>query len=254
MKLLLTGLNGTLAPVLARSARARGMDVIGWDRAKVPTEDTPSALRWLAEENPDAIAHLAVGSVDWAGLLARYSSERSLPMLFTSTAMVFDNHPDGPHQSGDERNAKDDYGRTKIESEDAILAACSHACIARIGWQIDPHRSGNNMIAALDRQQVQDRRIRASELWRPACSFMEDTAEALADLLLKPVPGVTHIDSNADEGHDFASIVAALRQNFQRHAWIIETTRDYLHDQRLVGGGALVPPLSERLLLLKRAT
>jgi dTDP-4-dehydrorhamnose reductase len=246
MKLLLTGLNGTLAPVLARSARARGMDVIGWDRAKVPTEDTPSALRWLAEENPDAIAHLAVGSVDWAGLLARYSSERSLPMLFTSTAMVFDNHPDGPHQSGDERNAKDDYGRTKIESEDAILAACSHACIARIGWQIDPHRSGNNMIAALDRQQVQDGRIRASELWRPA--------EALADLLLKPVPGVTHIDSNADEGHDFASIVAALRQNFQRHAWIIETTRDYLHDQRLVGGGALVPPLSERLLLLKRAT
>ena len=253
MKLLLTGLNGTLAPVLAQSARARGMDVIGWNRAKVPPEDTQTALRWLAEESPDAIAHLAVGSVEWAGMLARYAAERSLPTLFTSTAMVFDNQPDGPHQPGDDRNAKDDYGRIKIESEDAILASCSHACIARIGWQIDPHRSGNNMLAALDRQQAQDGCILASEAWRPACSFMEDTAEALAGLLLKPVPGITHIDSNADEGHDFASIVAALRQNFQRHAWIIETTRDYLHDQRLVGGEALVPPLSERLPALKRA-
>lgn len=251
MKLLLTGLNGTLAPVLARSARARGMDVIGWDRAKVPPKDTSIALKWLKEESPDAIAHLAVGSTEWAGLLARYSSERSLPMLFTSTAMVFDNQPDGPHQPGDERNAKDDYGRTKIRSEDAILASCSHACIARIGWQIDPRRSGNNMLAALDRQQAQDGRIRASELWRPACSFMEDTAKALAGLLLKPIPGVTHIDSNADEGHNFASIVAALQQAFQRHTWIIEPTRDYLHDQRLVGGGALVPPLSKRLPALK---
>jgi dTDP-4-dehydrorhamnose reductase len=225
------------------------MEVIAWDRTQVPPQDAPAARLWLRENRPDAIAHLAVGSVEWAGLLAAYATEHSIPLLFTSSAMVFHHQPDGPHRPDDERNAQDDYGRYKRESEDAIRASCPPACIARIGWQIDPQHPGNNMLAALDRQQAQDGRIRASEVWRPACSFMEDTAAALAGLLLEPVPGIVHLDSNADEGHDFATIVAALQQAFQRHDWIIEPTRDYLHDQRLIGGAASLPPLSARLPL-----
>lgn len=253
MKLLLTGLNGTLAPVVARSAMAHGIDVVGWDRAATPPDDVQAAGSWLETQRPDAIAHLAMGSVAWAGLLARYAADRSVPLLFTSTAMVFHHHPDGPHGVGDERNAQDDYGQYKRGCEDAILAACPRACIARIGWQIDPHQPGNNMLLALDRWQAQSGRVSASRAWRPACSFMQDTAAGLLSLLRQPVPGVTHIDSNADEGHDFASIAQALKQVFQREAWAIHPTEEYAHDQRLAGGGARVPPLSQRLPPLGQA-
>ena len=80
---------------------------------------------------------------------------------------------------------------------------------------------------------------------------MIDTAAALARLLLQPVPGVSHVDSNAEEGHDFAQIARALKLTFHREAWDIHVHQDYVHDQRLRGGSALVPPLSARLTSLQ---
>ena len=252
MKLLVTGLNGTLAPMLAREAASRGLSVIGWDRGATPPEDAAAIQAWLEAQRPDGIAHLATGSVDWARQLALHACRYSVPLVFTSTAMVFHHLPDGPHQAGDPRNSEEPYGQYKRECEDAILAAHPGACIARIGWQIDPEQRGNNMLFALDQWQEREGRVSASRAWRPACSFMEDTAAALLRLLKSPVAVVTHIDSNADEGHEFAAIARALKQAFDRPAWRIVENEDYAHDQRLAGGGALVPPLSARLAPLVR--
>lgn len=253
MKLLITGLNGTLAPVVAEQARAQGMNVVGWDRRTTPPDDAAASRAWLEAVRPDGIAHLAVGSVEWARELARYAAGSSVPLLYTSTAMVFHHVPDGPHRPDDERTAQEPYGRYKRDCEDAILQACPEAGVVRIGWQIDPDRRGNNMLFALDQWQQNEGRVSASRAWRPACSFMQDTAAAMLRLLRAPVAGVTHIDSNADEGHDFASIARALRQVYGRDAWNVQPNEDYVHDQRLAGGGALVPPLSVRLPPLRRA-
>jgi dTDP-4-dehydrorhamnose reductase len=247
MKMLLTGLSGTLAPVLARLATSHGIEILRWNRQAVAPEDASASLGFLENERPDAIAHLAVGSEEWARSLALYAAKRSVPLLFTSTAMVFHHRPDGPHRIGDERNAQDPYGRYKRECEDAVLNSYPRASVVRIGWQIDPHQPGNNMLTALDQWQAKDGRVSASEAWRPACSFMEDTAAALIHLLREPRPGVTHIDSNAAEGHTFLNIARALKHVCGRDAWHIESTKEYVHDQRLAGGEALVPPLSERL-------
>ena len=249
MKWLITGLRGTLAPHLARAATAAGADVIGWDRSKVDPNNPHDCQAWLASERPNAIAHLAMGSADWAGLLADHAATRGLPFVFTSTAMVFHQDPDGPHDIDARRNAQDDYGRYKIACEDAVRLAYPGATVARIGWQIDPHQPGNNMLMALDSWQAKEGQVAVSRAWRPACSFMADTAAALAALLRQPQPGVLHLDSNATEGHRFDQIAAALKQAFGRDAWILKEYEDYRHDQRLVGGTRLLPSLSERLPL-----
>ena len=88
MKLLVTGLNGTLAPVVADCARARGHTIVGWDRSRVDPGDLTAARPWLESEAPAAIAHLALGSVEWSAWLARYAREHTLTFVFTSTAMV----------------------------------------------------------------------------------------------------------------------------------------------------------------------
>jgi dTDP-4-dehydrorhamnose reductase len=253
-KLLITGLGGTVAPALAAAATRAGYDVVGWNRSEVPPDDAARADAWLASERPDAIAHLAVGAPAWAGRLAAYAAERDAPFVFTSSAMVFHNVPDGPHAVHDERTAVDPYGRSKIACEDAIRAACPGACIARLGWQIDPTRTnhtmgqtmGNTMTAALDRWQAEQGRIAASRRWRPACSFLDDTVAALLVLLREPRPGVVHLDANAEDGFDFARIVRTLRRAFDRPAWVVLENEDYVHDQRLLGGCALVPPLSQQ--------
>ena len=248
--ILITGLNGSLAPRVAQAARQRGYTVAGWDRSAVPP-DTPAACHaFLAQLQPRAILHLATGSVAWATYLATYAAEQGIAFLFTSTAMVFDHVPDGPHGVGDARTAQDDYGRSKILSEDAVLTAHANAMVARIGWQIDPDGIGNNMLRALDDWQLREGCVAASQTWRPACSFMTDTAIALLDLIEHPAPGVHHLDSNAQEGHSFERIVAALQIQYQRPHWQIRVHSDYVHDQRLVGGPGRMPGLSERLRTL----
>lgn len=245
MKLLVTGLNGTLAPRLAEAARAAGHEVVGWDRAAVDPDDETASSAWLARLAPDAIAHLGMGSARFAGWLAA----RCERFVFTSTAMVFDHEPDGPHGVADARSARDDYGRYKIGCEDAIAAASATATVARIGWQIDPTQPGNNMLMALDDWQRRDGRVAASRAWIPACSFMADTAAALLALLQAPRPGVHHLDSNGDEGWRFDELASALAREFGRD-WQVQPHTDYRHDQRLVGGPTRLPPLSARLARL----
>jgi dTDP-4-dehydrorhamnose reductase len=247
VRLLITGLNGTLAPLLAALARERGHAVTGWDRAQVPPDDSERAIAWLEQAAPDAVLHLATGSAAWAGLLAGWAASRGRPLVFTSTAMVFHHAPDGPHRPADARTAQDDYGRSKIACEDAVLAAHAGASVARIGWQIDPAQPGNNMLLALDRWQQEQGEVASSRAWRPACSFMADTALALLALAEQPQPGVLHLDSNAAAGHSFHRIVASLALQFGRAHWRLRVHEDYQHDQRLVGGRVQLPPLAARL-------
>jgi dTDP-4-dehydrorhamnose reductase len=219
MRLLITGLAGTLAPHLARAAQAAGHEVLGWDHARLPPDSAAAGEAWLAAARPDAIVHLAMGSPDWAARLASHVAHH--------------------------------YGRYKIACEDAVRAAHPGAAVARIGWQIDGSAQGNHMLAQLDQWQARDGRIGASRLWKPACSFMADTAAALLALVEAPRAGVQHLDSNAREGHTFDAIVAALADRFERGHWLIAPNDDYRHDQRLVGDEALMPSLSQRLPALR---
>ena len=251
MKWLITGLNGTLAPVLARHAEGLGVDVLAWDRNRLPPDGVAAADAWLHGERPDAIAHLGMGSVEWAERLARYAAAHGKPFVFTSTAMVFHHLPNGPHAVDDDRNAQDSCGQYKRECEDAVLTAHPETSVVRIGWQIDPLQAGNNMLMALDQWQATQGRVSASQAWTPACSFMIDTAAALARLLMQPAPGLFHVDSNAEEGHNFAQITQALKVKFNRNAWVILVHYDYAHPQRLQGGNTLIPPLSALLASLR---
>jgi dTDP-4-dehydrorhamnose reductase len=146
MKWLITGLNGTLAPQVARAATAAQIEVVGWNRSEVNPDDQLACEQWLDSLRPQAILHLAMGSTQWAGQLAQLAAKFNIPFLFTSTAMVFHNEPDGPHAVEAPRNAQDDYGRYKITCEDAIVTSNSAAMVVRIGWQIDGEQAGNNML------------------------------------------------------------------------------------------------------------
>jgi dTDP-4-dehydrorhamnose reductase len=243
-------LNGTLAPVFAEAVRRAGWYVVAWNRQQIPPDNEAIAQAWLRETAPHAIAHLATGSVEWARQLAAYAAVSQVPFVFTSTAMVFHHEPDGPHAIDDKRTAEDDYGKQKIACEDAVLAANANAAVVRIGWQIHHDARGNNMLAHLDQWQQREGRIAASRLWRPACSFMEDTADALVGIVSAGERGVIHLDSNASEGHTFDHIVQALRRAFRRDDWVVEANDGYRHDQRLQGGAARMPSLSSRLQTL----
>ncbi len=243
---LVTGLNGTLAPVVAEALQVRGMNVAAWDRKRVSPDDEAACMRELERVRPAAVYHLGLGSETWAALLAGWCDRHDVPFLFTSTAMVFNHEPDGPHRVSDERTAKDDYGRYKIRCEEAIASVSGQAVIARIGWQIGAQRGGNNLLEALWRMIETDGLIRAGIRWRPACSFMSDTAEALVQLGSGGVPGTYHLDSNVADALSFHDIVLRLR-TLHEADWRVEAVDDYVHDQRLLDQVQRLPDLTERL-------
>lgn len=246
MKAIITGLNGTLAPVLATTLKQHDFEVVAWNREDVPTDNEAAMVEFLEQVTPDWICHLGMGDPNWAQFLGSYCQEQQIGFLFTSTAMVFHHEPDGPHYATDKMTAQDDYGRYKIHCENAINAVCPHAIIARIGWQIGSGRGGNNMIETLYRMVEKDGKIGASTRWIPATSYMTDTCEVLWQLMKYQQYGTYHIDSNTQEALTFFEIVTRLKARLGTD-WVVEPNENYIHDQRLLDDRISVPSLSERL-------
>lgn len=234
MRILLTGMGGTVAPRLAAHAEHAGHEVRGWDRARVSPDDRDACWRHLDEVQPDAIAHLAFGAEAWAGQLAAAAAQRQVPMVLTSTSMVFAQRPDGPYQPDSPRTAATDYGRYKVRCEDAVRAANPEAMIARLAYQMDPDGAGNNLVAHVDAVAHRGEPVTASVRWIPAVAFLDDTAAALLSLLVDPAPGVHHLDGNAETAWTHHRIVMALRTLLALD-WQVIATEEPAHDQRLAG-------------------
>ncbi len=245
MKLLVTGMNGTVAPRLAEHARRAGHDVVPWRREDVSPDDPQACRAFLAACQPDAVAHLAFGAESWAGLLSQESARLGIPFVYTSTAMVFAARPNGPYLTSASPNPDTEYGRYKARCEDVVRAASPGAMVVRLAYQIDPGGLGNNLVAHVDAAAAGARAVAASTRWIPAVAFLDDTAAALLSFLVDPEPGVHHLDANADTGWTYLDLLTALRASLSRD-WLIAAAEQPDHDQRLAESHRM-PGLDTRL-------
>ncbi|MBP7830922.1 MAG: sugar nucleotide-binding protein [Kiritimatiellae bacterium] len=243
MTWLITGLGGTLGPVLKARLEGQGISVAGWDRTSHPPDNPEAARRRVEEVSPDVIAHLALGDPAWAGQLARLARERGCVMLYTSSVSVFGGRQRGPFSIQDRPEPEDDYGRYKLQCEDRILAANPAARVARIGWQIGMRPGGNHMVDFLAREMAAKGHIDASRRWFQACSFLEDTADTLITLARSGGGGVHHLDGNP--GLSFLEIVQGLK-HILRAEWAIRSNDVPDLDNRLRDDRARVKSITDR--------
>jgi dTDP-4-dehydrorhamnose reductase len=209
-KTLLTGMNGTVAPVLAEELRGRGWETVAWDRRVVSPDDREAVARFIREVRPSALVHCAMGSPQWAEDMARLCAEEGSKFVYVSSASVYGTQQQGPFTIHDTPLPCDDYGRYKLECEQRVRAANADARIVRLGWQIALRPGGNNMVEYLARQQAEHGSIAASTLWFPACSLLEDTARVLAEVVERFPADLYHLDGNP--GRNFGEIASALNR------------------------------------------
>jgi dTDP-4-dehydrorhamnose reductase len=243
-KAILTGLNGTVAPVLARRLRVDGVEVAGWDRQSVPVDDTRRGEAYVESVAPDLMVHLAMGAPDWAGHLAAWSARHGLRFLYVSSVSVFDGSRPGPFPPDKEPDAGDDYGRYKAECERRVRAENPEAYIARIGWQIGERPGGNHMVDFLYRQQQEQGRVAASDSWTPSCSFLEDTADGLWRLLNEFPPDIYNLEGN--DGCSFFDIASGLNRRLDA-GWKVEETDQPAVDIRMTDQRIQLAPVRARL-------
>ena len=216
-------MNGTVAPALAGELRTRGGTVLAWDRRVVPPDDDQAVDRHVRETAPTALAHCGTGDPRWAEHLAGCCGRMGVGFLFTSSVSVFGPHQPGPHGVDALPQPHDDYGRYKLECERRVLSANPKACVVRLGWQIALRPGGNQMAEHFMRRHAEQGFVEASTRWFQACSFVEDTARVLADLLERPSAGIHHLDGNP--GWDMHRIVQALNREMGG-TWDVRPTQD----------------------------
>jgi dTDP-4-dehydrorhamnose reductase len=264
MKVLITGLRGTVGRALGEHLRACGDMVVGWDRAQVPIDQYHVMEDFVRREQPDALVHLAIAAqpsgrpdeswlvnYEWASELAWICRVLGVRFLFTSTAMVFSDGARGPFTLESHPDAEAGYGREKRLAEQRVLSQNPQARVVRLGWQIGDAPGSNNMLEHLERAARKDGVVRASRRWLPATSFLQDTAAALRRLVdAAEARGLYMIDANAR--WSFFEIARALSR---RHGdrWCVEPTDDFVYDQRMLDPRCGVPPLEARLPELERA-
>ncbi|MDX2197664.1 MAG: sugar nucleotide-binding protein [Phycisphaerae bacterium] len=278
---LVSGANGTVGRALQRELAARGVTALPYTWSA--NVDHPEAIsRVLDAARADAVFHLAVASsprgldnegwrinVEWPARLAEACAARQLPLIFTSTAMVFSDAARGPFTIDSPPDAAHGYGCEKRVAEERVLGAHPTAMVVRLGWQIadlpeaaDPSGgavaarthgnelfAGNQMMAFLEQKMRSDGVVRASRRWLPACSFLADTTRGLADLAERALAdqrppdqsraaapilaGRFHFDSNAEQGASFFEIVQELNRRLGER-WRIEADDSFVFDQRLI--------------------
>jgi dTDP-4-dehydrorhamnose reductase len=244
MKAVITGINGTVAPVLARRLWNHNHTVVGWDRSLVAVDDPAACRDFVAGERPDWFFHVATGSPEWAETTASLAAELRISYMFISSVSVFSDRRPGPFEIHATPDATDDYGRYKIECERRVRAANPRAWIARLGWQIGDEPGSNTMVDHLCRAAERDGRVEASVKWIPACSFLDDTAAALHRLAEEQPPGVYHLDGNP--GLRFYEIACGL-DRLHGHAWEIVPRESPAFDNRLADTRVEVEPITTRL-------
>lgn len=250
MKTLLTGMNGTVAPVLAQALVQAGHSVTAWNRSAIPIDNLEAMREFIARERPDWFFHLATGSAAWAETVARICFDQRIKFLFTGSVSVFSASQRGAFTVDVLPQPDDDYGRYKLECEQRIQAVCPDALIVRLGWQIGTTLEGNQMAAYLDRTFNAQRYIDASVAWYPACSFLADTAESLTHLMQTLPPGLYHLDANP--GLSFYDIAVALNA-LHSNRWTVKPGATPVQNNRLIDARVQVNPITRRFALHQRA-
>lgn len=244
MHVLITGLNGTVAPVVARQLQAQGHAVTGWDRRQVPAEDAAAGAAFIAATAPDWVLHIATGDPAWAERIAAECASRRIGLLFTSSVSVFSARQPGPLTPEITPEPPDDYGRYKRDCELRVSGACPGALVARLGWQIGTAGGSNTMLDFLQRQFREHGRISASRRWIPSCSFLEDTADAISRLLDGFPAGTYHLEGNP--GLDFFEIASRLNR-LHGGEWLVEPAEEPAFANRMRDERIALRPITERL-------
>ncbi|HEX2691968.1 MAG TPA: sugar nucleotide-binding protein [Kofleriaceae bacterium] len=254
--ILVTGLQGTVGRALEARLRRDALTVVGWDRTTIPIDDYPAMDAFVASVAPEVLVHLAIASsptgraneswrvhYEWPSELSWICRQRGIRFVHASTAMVFSGSARGPFTLDSVPDAAEGYGHEKRLAEARVFHQNPDATVVRLGWQIGDRPGSNNMIDFFDRKTREHGHVPASSRWLPACSFLDDTADAVVRLMTA-TPGLYMLDGN--ERWTFFEIARALASSHGGR-WTVVETDDLVQDQRMIDARPAIASLKVRL-------
>lgn len=175
MKLLVTGaagmLGSSLIPVLEKGGHtllATDIRFLGTDMRNLDVRNIKEVLATSRKFGPDMIIHLAAETdlevcetkVDYAyqeNFVGTQNAcvaclELSIPIVYVSTAGVFDGRSKEPYTEFDEPNPINVYGASKLQGERIVREILPNHFIVRAGWMIGGGERDRKFVSKIIKQ------------------------------------------------------------------------------------------------------
>ncbi len=244
MKILTTGAAGMLGTSLVPTFVAAGHDVVAtdidltnprpWGAGHPPVDwldvrDRASVQAAFADVQPDLLLHLAAetslevsdADPDHAFLtntvatkyLALECRRLDIPMVFISTAGIFDGTKEGPYTEFDQPNPLNTYGATKFEAEKLVTSLLDRWYIIRAGWMVGGGDGKDHKFVARILDQVREGRTTihavGDKFGTPTYTY--DFGRCLLDLLDSDLYGLYHMVCGGEGNrYDIAAYILEL--------------------------------------------
>ncbi len=206
MKVLVTGAHGQLGADVAACLDACGIETLAAGKKDFDITDKACVDRYFKAEKPGAVIHCAAYTavdraeseselcrrvnVEGSENIARAAQAAGAKMLYVSTDYVFGSNGETPLETDDPKNPLNVYGQSKLDGENAVLAACEKAFIVRVSWVFG--KNGANFVKSMVRlgEQNSELRVVCDQVGSP--SYTEDLAALFCSMIKTEKYGVYH--------------------------------------------------------------
>lgn len=210
MKVLILGATGLLGQALMREWSGDEVAGLGVDDVDIRNAEKVRAV--IEKARPEWIV-LAAAYTDVDGCesnqelafsvnrdgavqVARVAKSVGAKLLFLSSDYVFDGEKTSPYETGDRRNPRSVYGRSKAEAEIQLLEVVPNCCIVRTAWLFG---AGGKCFPETILKLATSRPVLDVVNDQRGCpTYSVDLARAIVQLCHKGASGIVHVTNAGD--------------------------------------------------------